>query len=167
MFSLHHRRPPLTAPLLKLLPQLSQLIPQLRCFFVLPMLHCALHLLFQRLPMPPFSARDPLFQPQAHHCRSLIHQIHGLIRPAPLGKVPSRQLHCRSNCIVCVVYPVELLKIPLKPLQDFHGFPFRGLRHLYLRKSPAECGIPLDILPILLLRGCADHLDLPPSQRRL
>ena len=150
-----------------LLAQLPQLIPQLGGLFILSLLGGIMHMLLQLPPFPPIRTRNPLLQPQTHHSRRLVHQIHRLIRPAFLGQIPPGHGHCRRNGPVGIAHLMELLKLPLKPPEDLHGLPFRRLRHLHLRKPPAQGRVPEDIFPVFLPGGSADHLNLAPAQGRL
>ena len=97
----------------------------------------------------------------------LIHQIHRLIRQETILDIAGRQGYRGTDRLFCDGDSMIRLVFLFQPHEDLHrGFLVRLLHHDRL-EPPLKGRIFLDVLPIFLERGGADHLEAASGQHRL
>ena len=96
-----------------------------------------------------------------------IDQIDGLVRQETIRNVAIGLIDGGLDGRRVIAQHVKLFVALLDPVENSHGFLFRGRRNLDRLKPSFERSILLDGLAELSRRGGPDTLDLPPAQSRL
>ena len=97
----------------------------------------------------------------------LVDQVYGLVRKQPLRDVPLAQANGGLDSPVGDGDLVVRLVPGPQPLEHLDGGFGVGLLDEDGLEPPLQGGVPLDVLPVLVLRGSAQRLQLAAGQRRL
>ncbi len=102
-----------------------------------------------------------------HICSALVDNIDRLVRQIAVVNVLRGKMHRLANGFIGIADVMVFLVLRLQALQDLDGVFLGGLGHLYFLKPARQGTVFLEILAVLLVRGCPDTLKFAGCQRRL
>ena len=102
-------------------------------------------------------------QPRA----GLVDQVDGLVGQVPVGDVAVGEVGRRHKRLVGDGDPVVRLVAVAQPLEDLDCLAHAGLGDLDRLEAALEGGVLLEMLAVLVERGCADGLQLATGQHGL
>ena len=94
----------------------------------------------------------------------LVHEVDGLVGKEAVGDVAVRQLGRRNDGRVGDAHAVVDLVLLLQAAQDGDGVLNRRFGDQHRLETALQRGILLDVLAVLVQRGCADGVQLAASQ---
>ena len=104
---------------------------------------------------------------QANRCAGFINDINGLVRKVAVIDIALRQTNCLLHGLPAHMDLMMLLVARNNSLQNLQRLCFIRLLHLNRLETSLQCGIPLDILVILIDGRRTDHLNLASCKSRL
>ncbi len=98
--------------------------------------------------------------------RSFINQVNGLIGEVAVGDIAvgkgRRSDHSGVRDADAVMHLIALFEAAQDADRVLHG----GFRHQHGLEPPFEGGVFLDVFPVFVQRGCADHVQFATGQHR-
>ena len=127
-------------------------------------------LLDAKLRDAPFHFVDLLRQAvdgDAQAARRLVYEIDGLVGQKPISNVAIGERGSRNNRSICDTDAMVYLVPLLQTAKDRNCVCHAGLSNEYRLKAPLERLVLLDVLAVLVQRGCTYDMQFTTSESRL